>query len=201
MTDSMRFFDSMHLADVAPDALVRVLGTGLVDAIAADGAIQAGDRERLFQLVCNNFLPFTDWTTATRITAGRYWRQATPNQHAMFVHEYTQLMLMAYTDALARARGPVEVAPPRLVDADADAIVPTRMATADGGVLALDYRLRRTGHMGWRIYDVRIQGDWFIEAHQQPFAEAVQQNGCAGLADRLRADKERLAARLGIRPY
>ncbi|WP_296942753.1 phospholipid-binding protein MlaC [uncultured Massilia sp.] len=190
-----------------PEALVRLAIGSLARAIDADADGRAGHAAALLRKVWEHFLPYTIWDRATQLTAGRYWRQAAPDQRMRIAHEYRQLMLLTYVEALlpVRAGAALEVEPAGSGDADADAdadadtIVRTRIAGAAGAALALDYRLARTPS-GWRIYDLKTGGGWFIMRYQQAFAEEVQRNGYVGLRDRLRREKEGLAARLGVAP-
>jgi len=62
----------------APDTLIRQLSQETVEAIKADKAIQAGDLQRIVQLVDEKIMPHVDFDKTTKSAVGRHWNQATP---------------------------------------------------------------------------------------------------------------------------
>ena len=67
-------------ADTAPDALIKDVSSGVLDAVKSDKTIQAGDIRKVTALVDQKVMPYVDFQRMTSSAVGRYWRQATPEQ-------------------------------------------------------------------------------------------------------------------------
>ena len=180
----------------APEALARLVSGRLAAAIGADADVQAGQRDKLLQLVHIHFLPYTWTMRTTMLTMGRHWRAASFRHREMIVDAYRDIMLYTYAEAMAQAKhGGVRVEPASIDEYGA--IVRTHVDTAAGASVALDYRLAPT-EAGCRIYDLKMEDQWFIHSHQQSFQAAAMQGGCDGLYAMLEAKRAALAARLGF---
>jgi phospholipid transport system substrate-binding protein len=64
----------------APDALVKRISQDVLDTAKADKEIQAGNQKRVMDLVETKILPYVDFQRMTALAAGRFWRDATPEQ-------------------------------------------------------------------------------------------------------------------------
>ena len=65
--------------------------TQLADArlyLCTDARRRQGDLAEINQLVDKYLLPYVDLTKTTRLAAGRYWRQATPQQQQQLVQAF-----------------------------------------------------------------------------------------------------------------
>src|SRR5882724_5445139 len=63
-----------------PEALVKRINQDLLDAAKADKDIQAGNLKKLLELVEDRLAPYTDFQRMMSLAAGRFWREATPDQ-------------------------------------------------------------------------------------------------------------------------
>lgn len=63
------------MADVtAPDVLVRDVTNEVLEIVRRDKAIQAGDTQRVIELVDARVLPHFDFRRMTMLAVGRDWR-------------------------------------------------------------------------------------------------------------------------------
>jgi phospholipid transport system substrate-binding protein len=177
-----------------PEAMILELSAGVLDAIRKDKAIQAGDFDRVQKLVTERIMPSVDFDKMTRLTVGRPWRSATPEQRATLIEQFRILLLRTYSGALSKVTDQqVRLRPSHGQDAAAtDVIVRTQIVSTQGDPVGLDYRMEKTDK-GWLIYDLNILGVWLVENYRNEFLESLNQGGVDALIRTL-SEKNRLAA-------
>ena len=177
----------------APDALIEKVSNEVIDTIKADKAIQGGDLKRINTLVDEKVMPYVDFERMTASAVGRYWRQATPEQHERLQHEFKMLLVRTYAGALTqvRAQTTVQMKPMRASPTDNEVVVRTQVL-GKGEPVQLDYRLEKAGDT-WKIYDVNVLGVWLVEQYRNSFAQEIGTNGIEGLIGKL-AERNKSAA-------
>lgn len=179
-------------ANEAPDALVKRISADVIETVKADKDIQAGNRNKIMELVNEKILPHVDSEKMTSMAAGRFWRQATPEQQKALATEFRTLLVYTYSGALSQIRNEtVEFKPFRGDPADTEAEVRSQVLTK-GEPITLNYRLTKTPG-GWKIYDINVLGAWLVETYKGTFASEINKNGIDGLIKRL-ADRNRQLA-------
>ena len=173
--------------NAAPNDFVQQVADQVLAALKADGSARAGNTARVNQIVDDLILPNVDFEKTTRLAAGRYWRQATPEQQAALVKAFRGTLGRAYSGAFARVdeATSVKVLPLR-GDAGATDIVVKSQVTqhANTQPIGLDYRLEKTAQ-GWKIYDLNVEIIWLIENYRNQFSQQISQNGIDGLIQAL----------------
>jgi phospholipid transport system substrate-binding protein len=168
---------------------VQQVADQVLTALKADSSVRAGNTTRVNQIVDDLILPNVDFEKTTRLAAGRYWRQATPEQQAALVKAFRGTLGRAYSGAFARVdeATSVKVLPLR-VEADAaatDIVVKSQVTQrANTQPIGLDYRLEKT-QQGWKIYDLNVENIWLIENYRGQFAQQISQTGIDGLIQAL----------------
>ncbi|WP_028228107.1 MlaC/ttg2D family ABC transporter substrate-binding protein [Paraburkholderia ferrariae] len=176
-----------------PDAMVKSITQQVMDQIRGDKSIQAGDLDKITQLVNEKILPYTDFRRTTQLAMGRNWRTATPDQQAKVIEQFKMLLIRTYAGALAQVRDQqIQYKPFRANPDDTDVVVRSTVMN-NGQPIELDYRLYKTPQ-GWRVYDINVLGAWLIQAYQQQFQEKIQQGGVDGLIQFLTQRNQQLAA-------
>jgi phospholipid transport system substrate-binding protein len=88
----------------------------------------------------------------TAQAAGRFWRQATPEQQKQLSDEFRTLLVYTYSGALSQIKNEtVEFKPFRADPADTDVEVRSQVNLTRGEPITLNYRLSK-GPQGWKIY-------------------------------------------------
>ena len=176
----------------APDALVKRISADVIETVKADKDIQAGNRNKIMELVNEKILPHVDSEKMTSMAAGRFWRQATPEQQKALATEFRTLLVYTYSGALSQIRNEtVEFKPFRGDPADTEAEVRSQVLTK-GEPITLNYRLTKTPS-GWKIYDINVLGAWLVETYKGTFASEINKNGIDGLIKRLADRNKQLA--------
>jgi phospholipid transport system substrate-binding protein len=181
-------------AKEAPDALVKRISQDLLDAAKADKDIQAGNQKRLLELVEVKFLPYVDFQRMTSLAAGRFWRDATPDQQRALTNEFRMQVVYTYAATIWEIRDAKLVfqpMPPGNSGPD-DAVVRSQVMMTHGQPMEMDYRLENLPE-GWRIYDFEILGKWLVESYKGSFASEINKGGIDGLIKSLSEKNKKLA--------
>ena len=175
----------------APDALVKRVSTGVLEAVRADPSIQPGNVGKVVELVDAKVLPSFDFERMTASAVGPRWNDATPEQKASLQEQFKILLVRAYSGALAQARDrTVEIQPLRSAATDPQVVVKT---IVKGGrePVGLDFRLFNEG-AAWKIVDVNVGGLWLVENYRGNFAQEIGNSGIDGLIGKL-SDRNKAA--------
>ncbi len=179
----------------APDVLVKRISQDVIDTAKADKAIQAGDIKRVTELVESKILPYVDFQRMTALAAGRFWRDATPDQQKQLSAEFRTLLIYTYSGALSQIKNEtVEFKPMRADPGDTEVEVRSQVNVARGEPMLLNYRVAKTPS-GWKIYDINVLGAWLVETYKSSFASEISKGGIDGLIKTLAAKNKALASR------
>ena len=181
-------------AQEAPDVLVKRVSQEVLDIAKTDKAIQGGNQKHVFELVETKVFPHVDFQRTTAMAAGRYWREATPEQQQQLANEFRQLLMHTYAGALARVKDQKLVFKPMRDDPSATRVVVRSEVVQPGDApIQLDYRLEKTSS-GWKIYDLNVLGAWLVETYKSTFASEIGKSGIDGLIKTLAEKNKKLAA-------
>lgn len=177
----------------APDVLVKRISADVIETVKADKDIQAGNRNKIMELVNSKILPYVDAEKMTAQAAGRFWRQATPEQQKRLSEEFRTLLVYTYSGALSQIKNEtIEFKPLRAAADETDVEVRSQVNVARGEPITLNYRLAK-GAQGWKIYDINVLGAWLVETYKGTFAAEINKSGIDGLITKL-ADRNRQLA-------
>ncbi|HEX7645838.1 MAG TPA: ABC transporter substrate-binding protein [Noviherbaspirillum sp.] len=182
-------------AQESPDALIKRLSQEVLDTAKSDKDIQAGNQKKVLDLVETKVLPYVDFQRMTALAAGRFWRQATPEQQKQLTEEFRALLVYTYSGAISQVKDQkLEFKPLRADPNDNEVEVRTQVLQPRGGdPIQLNYRLEKVPN-GWKIYDVNVLGAWLVETYKGNFAAEISKGGIDGLIKTLSEKNKRLAA-------
>ncbi|WP_308923068.1 MlaC/ttg2D family ABC transporter substrate-binding protein [Janthinobacterium sp. J1-1] len=182
-------------ATEAPDALVKRISQDVIDTAKADKGIQAGDINRVNQLVETKILPYVDFQRMTSLAAGRHWRTATPDQQQRLSAEFRTLLVYTYSGALSQIKNEtVDFKPLRASPDDTEVEVRSQVNVARGEPVLLNYRVAKSP-AGWKIYDINVMGAWLVETYKSSFNSEISKGGIDGLIKTLADKNKALASR------
>jgi phospholipid transport system substrate-binding protein len=131
----------------------------------------------------------------TSLAAGRYWRQATPEQQKQLSDEFRTLLVYTYSGALSQIKNEtVEFKPFRADPADSEVEVRSQVNMTRGEPITLNYRLNKTPQ-GWKIFDINVLGAWLVETYKSTFSSEISKSGIDGLIKKLRERNQQLASK------
>ena len=174
-------------AAVSPNDFVQKAVDHVLATIREDPQLKTGDMVKLGAIVDNFIVSYVNFQKTTRLAAGKYWRDATPEQRTALADAFRGTLLRTYAGALSRVENGTtsKVLPFRGDPNAADAVVHTQLfRVANAEPTQLDYRLEKTPD-GWRIYDINVENVWLIENYRNQFSQQISQNGIDGLIQAL----------------
>lgn len=173
--------------NAAPNVFVQQVADQALLALKSDSKVRAGDTVRVNQIVDEVILPYVDFEKTTRLAAGRYWRQATPEQQVALVKAFRATLGRTYSGALTRVDDATSMKTLafRGDEQAKDVVVKSQVVQhANSQPVQLDYRLEKTAQ-GWKIYDLNVENVWLIENYRNQFAQQIGQSGIDGLISAL----------------
>jgi phospholipid transport system substrate-binding protein len=177
----------------APDALVKRISNDVIEAAKNDKEIQAGNQKKVMDLVESKILPYVDFQRMTALAAGRFWREATPEQQKQLANEFRTLLIFTYSGALSQIKNEtVEFKPMRADPSDQEVEVRSQVNVQRGEPIQLNYRLAKTP-AGWKIFDINVLGAWLVETYKGNFAAEISKSGIDGLIKKLAERNKQLA--------
>ena len=177
----------------APDVLVKRISNDVINTAKSDKDIQSGNVGKVTALVDAKILPYVDFQRMTALAAGRYWRDATPEQKTALSNEFRQLLIHTYSGALSQIKNEtVEFKPLRADPADTEVEVKSVVNVARGEPIQLNYRLAK-GPSGWKIFDINVLGAWLVETYRGTFSTEISKGGIDGLIKKLADRNKELA--------
>lgn len=177
-----------------PDVLVKNVTLEVVELIAKDKDIRAGDRAKLVGLIEAKVLPYFNFASMTALALGPNWRKASPQQKARLTGEFKTLLVRTYASALnAYSDQRFEFRPLRAKPTDTDVTVQVRVMQPGAQPVPIDYSMEKTAS-GWKAYDVMVGGVSLVANYRTEFANVVRQSGIDGLIDNLAAKNRSMEA-------
>lgn len=171
----------------SPAEFVQAVGDNALEVVKREqDTIRSGDMTAINAMVNEHVLPYVDLKKTTRLAAGRYWRQATPQQQEALVQAFMGTLIRTYSGAFKQVddRSKLTILPFRGDPNADDVVVRSMLSQGNAPDVAVDYRLEKTPD-GWKIYDLNVEGIWLIQNYRNQFAQQISQNGIDGLIDAL----------------
>jgi phospholipid transport system substrate-binding protein len=179
---------------VAPDELVKSVTLEVVDLIAKDKDIRAGNRAKLIGLIEDKVIPHFNFTAMTSLALGQSWRKASAEQKKRLTEEFKTLLVRTYASALAAfSDQKFDFRPLRAKPSDTDVTVQVRVLQPGAQPVPIDYSMEKTA-AGWKVYDVMVGGVSLVANYRTEFTNAVRESGIDGLIKNLAAKNRTLEA-------
>jgi len=171
-----------------PNAFMEAIANNMLDAVKADERARQGDVAAITALVEQYAMPYVDMNKTTRLSAGRYWRQASPEQKTALVEAFKGTLIRTYSGAFTKVdrNSRIDIQPFRGDPTADDVVVRSTVTQPNSPAVAVDYRLERTD-AGWMIYDLGVEGIWLIQNYRNQFAQQINSSGIDGLIQALSA--------------
>src|SRR5664279_6382027 len=91
-------------AQESPDAMVKRVSGEVLQVVRSDPKVQAGDQQRIREVVETKLLPHFDFERMTSLAMGRNWAKASPEQKTLLVDQFRTLLVRTYSGALTQYR-------------------------------------------------------------------------------------------------
>jgi len=180
--------------ELPPDELVKGVTLEVVDLIAKDKDIRAGNRTKLIELIDAKVLPHFNFAAMTALAMGQSWNKATAEQKKRLTDEFRTLLVRTYASALAAySEQKFDFRPLRAKPTDTDVTVQVRVLQPGAQPVPIDYSMEKTA-AGWKVYDVMVGGVSLVANYRTEFNNVVRASGIDGLVKDLSTKNRSLAA-------
>ena len=170
-----------------PEDVVRGTAESVLDSIAARRDYLEAHPEELQELVNSVFLPRFDRSYAAYLVLGRYGRSASVDQRSRFTTALYDYILSRYARGLLSFTSDrLEILPYRGTPGEERATVRTFVILDDGRRIPVNYVLR-LGDVGWRLYDIAIDGISYVRNLRSQLGAEIERNGLDSVIARLEA--------------
>lgn len=168
--------------DMGPKAVVEAAVNGVIHVLQTrkdKAVLSIEDREAIRKAVYGYF----DFEEMAKRALGRPWRQMNDAQKSEFVATFRELLERSYGNRLSEYHDQkVQYS---------DAVVKGRIAEVDSNVIGSDkttpvrYWLVHK-QVGWRVFDIQIEGISMINTFRTDFNDAVHKSGIEGFLSQLK---------------
>lgn len=160
----------------------------MLDELKANEQSLSTDPDAAAALIDRETKDSFDFDLVARLAMGKYWRDASPEQQAVFKREFRTMLVRFYGKALMQglaARGVpsadrFKVLPGNEKPDDKFTSVLVRLTRSDGSNITLEYGMRRSNDV-WKVYDVKVEGISVVMSYRNNLAREINQKGIDGL--------------------
>ena len=175
-------------SQAGPQELMGDVSKRMFAALDSNRAALKKDPDKVFPIVDQILLPNFDTEYAAQLVLAQYWRSATPEQRTRFVAALYKALLHTYGGALSDFTADrLKILPFRGDPAALTATIRTEVTRSNGGIVPVDYRLRKTDQ-GWKAFDVVIEGISYVRNYRTDLGAEAGKVGLEAVITRLERD-------------
>ena len=179
-------------ADITPKDVVFSTADKVIEKLRVSRPLSD---EQANALVEEMILPHLDFETFSKLTLGKYWKTASPEQRTAFTHEFRSLLMRSYATSLNSYTGQRIEHVGERDEGNGRVLIQTQLIRAEGPPITVDYRLlQRDG--SWKIYDVVIEGVSMVINYRSNFSTEIHRAGLDALIKQM-ADRTIKASCVG----
>ncbi len=169
-----------------PNVIVHEKTDQILHLIEQKRSHYAHDRAALYAMVDKRIVPYFDFRRMSRWVLARYWRTATPAQRAAFTTQFRDLLVRTYATALLSYSGQRIAYLPYRGGNGRHAMVKTEIIENNGGSnIPIDYMFVHKP-IGWKVYDVTIDGVSLVTNYRSVYASKIRRGGLNGLIESMK---------------
>lgn len=164
---------------------VLTVTTNIVNLLDKNKAVYAKNKNALNSMIRREIFPLIDFNAMSKLTLGKHWRTASPQQRQRFVNAFRGMLvnsyastMLKYTGSTIRAGNSAAKRKPGYV------LVRTTVTPRGASAISANYSLRKVGN-DWKAYNVEIGGINLITNFRTNFTREVSAKGLNALIARL----------------
>ena len=170
-----------------PEDVVRATAESILQSMADRKEYLAAHPAELYRLVNSIFLPRFDQNYAAYLVLGRHVRAASAEQRSRFTTALYDYILNRYAQGLLSFTSDrLQILPYRDAPGEDRATVRTFVILDNGRRIPVNYDLRLSD-VGWRLYDIAIDGISYVRNLRSQLGAEIEQNGLDSVIVRLEA--------------
>lgn len=176
------------MAEQRPEDIVREVSNEIMVVLnSSDAESLRRDPETLSGVVNNIILPVFDFEAFSKLSLGRHWREASPEQRRRFTEAFRTMLVGTYTKYLADYGGTtVRILDNRSGGDDRRWRVDSEVVVPNHEPLPVVYSFwRKSGK--WKVYNVSVEGLSLVQLFRNSFSDKVNQEGLDALIEQMEA--------------
>lgn len=178
---------------LSPEQLVQQVTNDVLNAIHKNKALQAGNKQAAIALAEKKVLPHIDFEAMTRLTVGRAWATATPDQREALIGAFRTFLVRIYSNDITSYHDQtIKVEPVHMAPGATDVTVRNLYLSPGKAPVPIDYEMTKTPS-GWKIYDIVVDGVSLVITYRSQFQDQIRREGVPGLIKQLDAMNKRAA--------
>ena len=170
-----------------------ILGTvdSVIDRINAERERLDAQPETVYDLINDLIIPVFDFNNMSRWILGKYWKQATEEQRAVFTNEFKALLVRTYAKAVLGFTNERVNYLETLTGSKPNIVMVKTEIVSDGGVTPVNYTMHISDG-SWKVVNVAFEGISLVETYRKSFASEIRNNGLETLLQKLVDKNEKL---------
>jgi phospholipid transport system substrate-binding protein len=164
--------------DRDPLTIIQQTQTHILETLDARRAEFEAEPEKLRTVVREDLLTLLDLQYSARLILGKAGRGISQEQLDAFAEAMSNVLVNRYSDGLLEFRSDrqVEVLPMKGKNTEKLTRVRTRIKLESGGFAPVDYSFRKT-ELGWKAFDVTVEGISYVITFRNQISPRVAQDG------------------------
>ncbi len=170
--------------DVAEKRVIQVT-SNIVNLLERNKAQYSTDKNALNAMVRREVLPFIDFNAMSKLTLGKHWRTASPQQRTRFINAFREMLVRSYAKTMIDYSGSKITAGNSAPNRKPGYVLVRTLVTPKGrSSISANYSLRKVGN-DWKAYNVEVAGVNLITNFRTNFTREVSSKGLDALIARL----------------
>ncbi len=172
-----------------PDQLLKERAQQVMAELKAGGEALRSDEKKVYDLANRLIFPLIDFEAMGKLTLGKHWRRATPEQRRAFIDAYKKLLVRTYAKSLRQyANQDIIFLPEKTRIRGKYATVYSEFVPGNGQPnISVVYSLRLKDGQ-WKAYDVTIDGLSLVKNYRTSFSREIADKGLDALIHRLQEE-------------
>jgi len=171
-----------------PDVIVEEATSHILESLNSRRDEFTADPSLLLDLVNQDMLPLLDIEYSARLILGREGRNVSQEELDAFATAMSEHLLARYAEGMLgfNSDEQLEVLPLKGKYSEKLTRVRTRFKLQNGGYVPVDFAFRKT-ELGWKAFDVTIEGISYVMTYRNQIAPRVAEVGIAQVTADIRA--------------
>lgn len=170
---------------VIAEAKVVKVTSSVVRLLQVNEAQYSKDINALNAMVRREVLPLIDFNAMSKLTLGKHWRKATPQQRTRFINAFREMLVKSYAKSMLKYKGALIRGKNSVANKKPGyALVRTVVTPRGSAPIRADYSVRKVSGK-WMAYNVEIAGINLITNFRTNFTREASAKGLESLITRI----------------
>jgi len=159
--------------------------SNIVNLLEKNKAVYSNNPNALNAMIRREVLPFIDFNAMSKLTLGKHWRKASPQQRVRFTNAFREMLVRSYATTMLKYTGSnIKAGNSKANKKPGYVLVRTVVTPKGSSAISANYSLRKVAN-DWKAYNVEIAGINLITNFRTNFTREVSAKGLDALISRL----------------